>query len=69
MEAAVTLCHLPARVQQQLWSALTIETRALIVPLLEDVHALSAANTREYARDVRIRLSQLDRSLRNRRVP
>jgi hypothetical protein len=67
MEAAVTLCHLPSRVQHQLWDALAPETRAVIVPLLEDVHGLSAASTREYARDVRIRLSQLDRSLAHRR--
>jgi hypothetical protein len=59
MEVAVTLCHLSRDMQRDIWQQLTAEMRGIILPLLEEVYDIGRAKTREYARDVNIRLSRL----------
>jgi hypothetical protein len=58
LEVVVTLCHLPEEVRRDLWERLAPETRALILPRLEEVHLMSPVRTREYARDMNERLSR-----------
>src|SRR6185437_3897345 len=62
LEVVVTLCHLTEDVRQDLWEMLAPETRAFLLPRLEEVHLMSAVRTREYARDMNDRLL---RSARN----
>ena len=59
MEVAVTLCHLSRELQKEIWQQLTPEMRGIIVPLLETVYDVGRGKTREFARDVNIRLSRL----------
>jgi hypothetical protein len=59
MEVAVTLCHLSRDLQREIWQKLSTEMRGILVPLLEVVYDVGRAKTREYARDVNIRLSRL----------
>ena len=61
LEVVVTLCHLRDTVRQELWVGLAPETRAFIVPRLEEVHMVSPIRTREYARDMNERLSRFAR--------
>lgn len=63
LEVVVTLCHLREDDRQELWEALSPDTRAFLLPRLDEVHLLSAARTRQYARDMNERLS---RSVRQR---
>ena len=58
LEVVVTLCHLPEEVRQDLWEGLAPETRAFLLPRLEEVHLMSGVRTREYARDMMERLSR-----------
>ena len=58
LEVVVTLCHLPNEVRQDLWDGLTPDTRAMLLPRLEEVHLMSTARTREYARDMNSRLAR-----------
>ncbi len=58
LEVVVTLCHLPEAVRQDLWNGLHTDTRALLTPRLEEVHLMSPARTREYARDMNARLAR-----------
>ncbi len=58
LEVVVTLCHLPETVRQDLWNGLYTDTRALLTPRLEEVHLMSPARTREYARDMNARLTR-----------
>ena len=58
LEAVVTLCHLRDEVRRVLWDALAPETRAFLLPRLEQVHLLGSARTREYARDMTARLTR-----------
>lgn len=59
MEVAVTLCHLDRDMQREIWQQLSTEMRGIVLPLLEVVYDVGRAKTREYARDVNIRLSRL----------
>jgi hypothetical protein len=52
LAVAVTLCHLPADVRAELWSALPEEARSAVVPALDEVHGVSTVRTRAYARDI-----------------
>ncbi len=52
----VTLCHHREDVRQELWDQLAPETRAFVLPRLDQVHLTSAVSTREYARDMNARL-------------
>jgi len=52
LEAAVTLCHLPADVRTAIWDAFTMEARAAVIGDLDEVHWVSTVRTRAYARDV-----------------
>jgi hypothetical protein len=61
LEVVVTLCHLREDVRQELWAGLDPETRVLLLPRLEEVHLMSAARTREYARDMNARLTRAAR--------
>jgi hypothetical protein len=56
-EVAVALCHLSPIDRDDLWNRLQSETRSKFIPLLERVHGAGVHQTREYARDLRIRLS------------
>jgi hypothetical protein len=49
---AVTLCHLPVEVRNELWGALAEEVRAAVLPVLDEVHGVSTVRTRAYARDI-----------------
>lgn len=55
LEVVVTLCHLREDVRQEIWDQLAPETRAFLLPRLDQVHLMSAASTREYARDINAR--------------
>ncbi|HTL86422.1 MAG TPA: hypothetical protein VL856_14650 [Acidimicrobiia bacterium] len=59
MEVAVTLCHLNRELQREIWQQLSTEMRGAVLPLLEVVYDVGRTKTREYARDVNIRLSRL----------
>ena len=61
LEVVVTLCHLPDDVRQELWEGLSPDTRALLLPRLEEVHLMSTTRTREYARDINSRLTRAAR--------
>jgi len=58
LEVVVTLCHLGEEVRQELWFGLHADTRAFLLPRLEEVHLMSAARTREYARDMNARMAR-----------
>ena len=58
LEVVVTLCHLPEDARQELWDGLDPETRVYLLPRLEEVHLMSSARTREYARDMNNRLTR-----------
>ena len=58
LEVVVTLCHLPEAARQELWDGLSPDTRALLLPRLEEVHLMSSTRTREYARDMLARLTR-----------
>ena len=58
MQAVVTLCHLGAGIRDEIWERLTPETRAVIKPRLNEVHLVSTAKTKDYARDINVRLSR-----------
>ena len=58
LEVVVTLCHLREEVRQELWEGLDSETRVFLLPRLEEVHLMSSARTREYARDMNNRLAR-----------
>jgi hypothetical protein len=58
LEVVVTLCHLTDDVRQELWEGLAAETRAFLLPRLEEVHLMSIVRTREYARDMNERLTR-----------
>jgi len=61
LEVVVTLCHLRADIRQELWDGLHADTRAYLLPRLDEVHLMSTARTREYARDMNDRLSRAAR--------
>jgi hypothetical protein len=61
LEVVVTLCHLPNDVRQGIWDALSPETRAFLIPRLDQVHLTSAVSTREFARDINSRLARAAR--------
>jgi hypothetical protein len=65
LEAAVTLCHLPGALRDELWNGLSTNAQSAITIALEDVHGVSTVRTRAYARDITTRLS---RSIRFSRV-
>jgi hypothetical protein len=65
LEAAVTLCHLPGALRDELWNGLSTDARGAIITALEEVHGVSTVRTRAYARDITTRLS---RSIRFSRV-
>jgi hypothetical protein len=65
LEVAVTLCHLPGALRDELWSALSTDARGAVIPALDEVHTVSTVRTRAYARDIATRLS---RSIRFSRV-
>ena len=65
LEVVVTLCHLEEIARRELWDALATETRALLLPRLDEVHLMSGARTREYARDMNERLSRSGARRRN----
>ena len=56
LEVVVTLCHLRENARQEIWDQLAPETRAFLLPRLDQVHLTSTATTREYARDINARL-------------
>jgi hypothetical protein len=58
LEVVVTLCHLRDEVRQELWAGLAPETRAFLLPRLDQVHLTSASTTRGYARDMNARLAR-----------
>ena len=58
LEVVVTLCHLREEVRQELWERLSPDTRVFLLPRLEEVHLMSTARTREYARDMNERLTR-----------
>ncbi len=58
LEVVVTLCHLREDIRQSLWAGLHADTRAFLLPRLEEVHLMSAARTREYARDMNDRMTR-----------
>jgi hypothetical protein len=58
LEVVVTLCHLREEIRQELWDGLAPETRALLLPRLDQVHLTSASTSREFARDVNARLAR-----------
>ena len=58
LEVVVTLCHLREDVRQDLWESLSVETRAIVLPRLDEVHLMSTSRTREYARDMNQRLTR-----------
>jgi hypothetical protein len=58
LEVVVTLCHLREEVRQELWEMLSPTTRAFLLPRLDEVHLMSTARTREYARDMNARLNR-----------
>jgi hypothetical protein len=58
LEVVVTLCHLREDVRRELWDGLTPETRAFLLPRLDQVHLTSASTSREYARDMNSRLGR-----------
>jgi hypothetical protein len=62
LEVVVTLCHLDEEVRQELWEKLAPETRALLLPRLDEVHLLSAPRTREYARSMNERVQRSARA-------
>jgi hypothetical protein len=45
--------------QREIWQQLSTEMRGAVLPLLEVVYDVGRTKTREYARDVNIRLSRL----------
>lgn len=61
LEVVVTLCHLPEDARQELWEGLSPETRAMLLPRLEEVHLMSTTRTREYARDMNSRMARAAR--------
>lgn len=61
LEVVVTLCHLPDHFRAELWEELAPETRAFLFPRLEEVHLMSPARTREYARDMNQRMTRAAR--------
>lgn len=63
LEVVVTLCHLGDDVRQGLWEGLAPETRAFLLPRLEEVHLMSTVRTREYARDMNERLTRSARHI------
>ncbi len=65
LEVVVTLCHLRDDIRQELWELLTPETRAFLLPRLDQVHLTSAVSTREYARDMNARLLRASRPARH----
>ena len=65
LEAAVTLCHLPGALRDELWNGLSSDAQSAIIIALEEVHDVSTVRTRAYARDITTRLS---RSIRFSRV-
>jgi hypothetical protein len=58
LEVVVTLCHLGDDVRQDIWERFRPDTRGLLLPRLDEVHLLSAARTREYARSINDRLQR-----------
>jgi hypothetical protein len=58
IEVVVTLCHLDETSRQELWTLLAPQTRTLLLPRLDEVHLMSGARTREYARDMNERLKR-----------
>jgi hypothetical protein len=58
LEVVVTLCHLDEEVRQSIWEHFRPDTRALLLPRLDEVHLLSVARTREYARSMNDRLQR-----------
>ncbi len=68
LEVVVVLCHLPDRVRMELWDSLAPETRAFLVPRLDQVHLMSTASTREYARDINARLLRAGRPTARRQL-
>ena len=61
LEVVVTLCHLRVEIRQELWDGLGSDTRVFLLPRLDEVHLMSPARTREYARDMNERVSRLTR--------
>jgi len=58
IQAVVTLCHLGPDVRDEIWGRLTPQARAIIKPRVHEVHIVSTAKTKDYARDVNARLSR-----------
>ncbi len=58
LEVVVTLCHLKEEIRRELWDGLAPETRAFLLPRLDQVHLTSPATSREYARDMNARLQR-----------
>ena len=62
LEVVVTLCHLDDDIRQELWEKFAPDARALLLPRLDEVHLLSTARTREYARSMNERLQRSARA-------
>jgi hypothetical protein len=69
LQVVVTLCHLEARVRADVWGAMSPESRAAIVPRLNEIHLVSVTRTREYARDINARLTRAMRASASMRRP
>lgn len=68
LEVVVTLCHLGDDVRQDIWAQFRPDIRGLLLPRLDEVHLLSAARTREYARSINERLQRSTRQSMPRRA-
>ena len=58
IQVVVTLCHLGPDVRDEIWGRLKPDTKARVKPHLNEVHLVSLAKTRDYARDINSRLSR-----------
>jgi hypothetical protein len=62
LAVAVTLCHLPGIVRDEIWDALSDEARAAVEAVLGEVFLVSPGRTRTYARDLATRLTRAMRA-------